>query len=110
MRFFEIIDFDISTHQFIVIFRIINIALFFLSVWTYNLHIYDLIYLKYRKLEEKLRRQQEELEDQKRIEKEIEKLNLLAKMERGEIEVDYSRIYGVSMLYYKFNIQFIACE
>ena len=25
-------------------------------------------------------------------------------MERGEIEVDYSRIYGVSMLYCKFNI------
>lgn len=52
-----------------------------------------------RKHDEKIKRDQDELAEKERIEKELNDLDLLYKMEKGEIKEDYSKVYKVNLTY-----------
>ena len=52
-----------------------------------------------RKIEERKKKQLEDIKEKERIEKEIQEMNLLHKIEKGEIKQDYSSVYKVSKLY-----------
>ena len=58
-----------------------------------------------KKEEQKLKKEREELEEKQRIEEELRQLDLLYKMEKGEIKEDYSQVYKVYSFQTNFYIE-----